>query len=542
MAEAEGSILFVDCDSLLRSLAAAGGTDAAGGLITRPDAWLAAIESGALISPTGSGRTIDLKRCYAGPALDDEATDALASAGFDIQHHDSDGPAGLRLAIDAMDSLTLAEAGTEFILLSAEPDLTPLVARLKASGHPVAVYADDNTSADCRAAADVVLTAEEFAAFLAGTPAPAKPAPAPSTVDRAHIEAFAREVHGATNIPLFSPKTFAELFRQLADEVAAGGYHFQDTAKNVAERLTAAGRAVTGRQVTFVVKGLALKGHVFSTNDTPQRLAEVFREQARYLIGSAGIALDDEREKLLAAWITAPGGALATFAPAKPQPAKAEARPATEPRAPEPSADKNGKAIAKPAPPRPPTRPKSAALPPKPPPAQPKEAVKRPTSIEIRTAIAARITAAARQKPLRAAEPAPRPKKIEEADLPPPREAPSALESSILAAIAEAVDVLVEDGSVSEFDESEAAAPEPKKRPRADREEPAPEDAPPPEAEAAPAAEAEDDGGDDIGDEIQRIVASYNRTRPRRRQGLNPALAVSRWRDIARHWRTSPRR
>ena len=73
--------------------------------------------------------------------------------------------------------------------------------------------------------------------------------------------------------------------------------------------------------------------------------------------------------------------------------------------------------------------------------------------------------------------------------------------------------MLVEDG-VGAFDEPEAAAPEPKKRPQADRKQSVPEDTPPPEAEATPAADAEEDGGDDIGDEIQRIVASYNRTRP----------------------------
>ena len=40
----------------------------------------------------------------------------------------------------------------------------------------------------------------------------------------------------------------------------------------------------------FVVKGLALKGHVFSTTDTPERLAEVFREQVIYLIGNAELS------------------------------------------------------------------------------------------------------------------------------------------------------------------------------------------------------------------------------------------------------------
>ena len=38
-----------------------------------------------------------------------------------------------------------------------------------------------------------------------------------ASADRAQIEAFAREIHAATNIPMFSPKTFADLFRILAE-------------------------------------------------------------------------------------------------------------------------------------------------------------------------------------------------------------------------------------------------------------------------------------------------------------------------------------
>jgi hypothetical protein len=77
-----------------------------------------------------------------------------------------------------------------------------------------------------------------------------------------------------------------------------------------------------------------------------------------------------------------------------------------------------------------------------------------------------------------------------------------AVESSILAAIAQAVDVLVEDsggktkGSAPTPPKSSSAAP-PERKPPAS-----------PPAEEAPPAE-----GDDIGDEIQRIIASYNRNR-----------------------------
>ena len=169
---------------------------------------------------------------------------------------------------------------------------------------------------------------------------------------------------------MFSPRTFADLFRILAEEVAQHGYHFNDTAKTVAERLAGAGRNVTSRQVVFVVKGLALKGHVFSTNDTAERLAEVFREQARYLIGGAGITLDADREALLAAWIAAPAAPAAKPArPTRPAPENKPARAAEPPadskpaRKPAPERRAEKPTAAKPATPRVPERPKSAALP-----------------------------------------------------------------------------------------------------------------------------------------------------------------------------------
>ena len=74
------------------------------------------------------------------------------------------------------------------------------------------------------------------------------------------------------------------------------------------------------------------------------------------------------------------------------------------------------------------------------------------------------------------------------------------MESSILAAIAEAVDVLVEDSGEAEDGDAPDRKPDTtrtlKQRPRSESE------------EDEDLAE-----GDDIGDEIQRIIASYNRNR-----------------------------
>src|SRR5690606_1011137 len=100
-------------------------------------------------------------------------------------------------------------------------------------------------------------------------------------------------IHQATSVPLFSPRAFADLFRLLVEEVRANGYKFQSTAENVASGMNALGRNVTKRQVGFIIKGLALRGHVFSGDDRPEKLAESFYEQVLFLSENAKVVLTD---------------------------------------------------------------------------------------------------------------------------------------------------------------------------------------------------------------------------------------------------------
>lgn len=509
MAEPVKTLLFVDLDGLGRSLAASGGEEMDKRLVERVDDWSGAIESGELIELAGTRRTIAQRRCYFGSASADEARTAFMRAGFEMIECDGQAQVELCLAIDAMEAAADSDDALDFVLLTAAPDLTPLVERLRARTHRVTVYASEVTTEGYHDAADMVIPASALVAFLAEGKAQPKAATAMPSAERGKIEAFAREVHAATNIPMFSPKTFADLFRFLAAEVSEHGYHFNDTAKVVAERLTDAGRNVTSRQVVFVVKGLALKGHVFSTGDTAERLAEVFREQARYLIDGAGIQLDAGREALLNAWIAAPAAVPAKVDRAAP--ATAAAKPARKPPPPPPRRPERPAATDKPAaPPRVPERPKSAALPAKaaPPPPVPSKPAK--SSADIRATIAARIAASAKLKP--SARP---PIKSDDTPAPPGNaksaaeaEAEDTIESSILAAIAEAVDVLVEDGG---NDQPARRSTPPDREPRRAPPRRAAEE-PPPAAKPPPEDEAEAESGD-IGDEIQRIVASYNRNR-----------------------------
>lgn len=544
MAETIKSALLFDYESLHRSL---GGGPIDTHLADRAAAWLGAIETGRLIAPQGTHRQLTILKCYAGPSVLGKQRDALTAAGFEVVDcgaNDSSGRSGadIYITIDTIDGLSRPDGPEEFILLTASADLGPLLSRLKGSKRQAVIYADPSTPEKDRSLADGLLDRGSFSAFLSSDETPAADDRPRGSADRADIEVFARKIHAATNIPLFSPKTYAELFKHLTDEIRENGYHFQGTARNVAERMTEAGRNVTRRQVVFIVKGLALKGHVFSTDDTPDRLAEVFREQARYLITNAGMTLDPRQEQLLNAWFVS-RAPVSPHIPERPKPRPAAAAPANGAKAPQAAAPIQVKpppppAIeekprqpepprAQPKPPAPAARPPaSASRPPEAakPAAKPAPPMKAPPSPaareEAKAVIAARIAASAKLKPgarpgnnaRPAAKSAPPPAPAKPA---PPRKAveqtPDELETSILAAIAEAVDVLVDDSA------KQAEPPEPAPPPAAplNRRKQSPPPKQPEPVAASEAEEAEDDAADggDIGDQIQRIIASYNRNR-----------------------------
>lgn len=536
MAEVLKSALFVDYDSIHRSLAAAGRDGDA--LAQRTSAWVVAIESGRLVTVKGGGqsrRRFALRRCYADPARLGKNRIAFVAAGFElIDCPAPDGKknaAGMNVALDVLEALAHPTAYEEFVLLSADTDLSPIIQRLHSLERAAVVYAGPATPpANAQLADGAVEEAKLVSLLFADEPAsaarpaatgassraapaaaapgsksptpaaarPVSPAPPAAGGERAEIEALARRIHSGTNIPLLSPRTFTELFRLLATEISERGYHFQETAERVSSKLTAAGRNVTRRQVVFVVKGLALKGHVFSTTDTAERLAEVFREQALYLVGNAGLELTDRERALLPGWITGRIGGLAEENPSPPPAASA---------APTPAADGKGvkRKPGKPAEPPPAPVPRAPAA------AKPAEPA-RPAPAASASRAAAPPPPKAQPRPAaapKAAPPAP-PKAPAKPQTPRPAAEPAnseALESSILAAIAQAVDVLIEDSHAP-------AQPAPSSAPAS--REPTGRDKPPAPAAAEPKPDpAPSEGGDsdDIGDEIQRIIASYSRAR-----------------------------
>lgn len=342
MTEILKSVLFVDYDSLHLALHARD-PQLARRLAARPGALLDAIEAGALVGSGSLGnqrRRVLMRRCYADPRLIGRGRDAFVMQGFQIvdcptlagRERNS---AEVQITLDTIDALGHPTAFDEFILLAAESDFSPLIYRLKAHNRAATIFAPGQTASGYRAIADGIIEEQALVTLLQGLDIPdageAEDEEAPKALPaREDLAALARRVHAATNVPLFPPKVYAELFRALKDEIAENGYHFLSTAENVAARLIASGRRASRRQIAFVVKGLALKGHVFSDSDTPEKLADVFREQVVYLARQSGIAIDPRVERQIGAWIAGgvSGAEAAEPKPAEAAPAVAVAEPA----------------------------------------------------------------------------------------------------------------------------------------------------------------------------------------------------------------------
>lgn len=545
MVQSVKSVLLFDYDSICRSLndRAPGAGDLLG---SRAGLWLEAIESGDIVDAPYLGpdarRRFQLKRCYADPRVLGKNRGWLTANGVQIVDCTPSsglerGAADVHLALDALDA---AESEPdEIIVLSAEADLTPLLFRLRAANQKTLIYVNEHTAVSYRTFADGAIDGARLLEILAQPsdrpvmpskdaiprpprisaapklerivePAPIRPMQPKSTarpraagpVDREALAALVRRIHDATSVPLFSPRAFTDLFRLIAEDVRANGFKFASTTDRVTAAMNKLGRTVAKRQIGFVIKGLTLRGHVFGKDDTPERLAETFYEQVLYLVDGTDMKLSPVERDLVQAWIVG----FRPEAPAKAADPAPAARPAAVKSAkPQPEERAGRRFRARPA--------AGAASPPiadEPPPVgrvgdrerAPLRTASRPRRVNAAPEVREEEPAAA------AASPLGRRLNRNGATVAPPRTRPAPapdldakddeLEDSILSAIADAVDVLADDNAATTKRSSASAK---RGAPIA------------PEVEPPPQRNRNDDESDEIGDEIQRILASYSQDR-----------------------------
>lgn len=113
-----------------------------------------------------------------------------------------------------------------------------------------------------------------------------------------------RRINQATNIPALAPVQYGALFKGLTDELKENAYLFPKTVQGAVTRMNEAGIDISRRDAGFIIKGLVLAGHMFTYADTPETLANRFRDQVFYLCQNAEMDMSEETKHAIAEWIT----------------------------------------------------------------------------------------------------------------------------------------------------------------------------------------------------------------------------------------------
>lgn len=116
--------------------------------------------------------------------------------------------------------------------------------------------------------------------------------------------AVARQIQEVTGIPLLSPSRYATTFKMLADDVQAHGYNFIDTIKRVRDRCRDRGEPVSRADITFIIRGIVLRGHRFDEqSNTATVLAQQFCNNVRSMCLREQISLDTATETAIRYWL-----------------------------------------------------------------------------------------------------------------------------------------------------------------------------------------------------------------------------------------------
>jgi len=123
--------------------------------------------------------------------------------------------------------------------------------------------------------------------------------------DQAHLLPAVQQIHVATGMPLMSPTEMQGLLAALANDVSQQLFSLSDTGKRVRDRCKEAGLGVSRADVSYVLKGILLGGHVFgSGKDNPQAFSRAFIESMRTICNRDQVALDEATENDLLKWAT----------------------------------------------------------------------------------------------------------------------------------------------------------------------------------------------------------------------------------------------
>lgn len=138
------------------------------------------------------------------------------------------------------------------------------------------------------------------------SPKPGEPQPDNDWGGDGQLLVVARQIHEVTGVPLLNPGRYRKLFEEVAADVSGAPFDFIDSSKRIRDRFRQLGQPISRGDITFVLRGLLLRGHGFGEGkDTPPELARTFADNVRSLCLREQIMLDQATESAIRRWIEA---------------------------------------------------------------------------------------------------------------------------------------------------------------------------------------------------------------------------------------------
>lgn len=115
---------------------------------------------------------------------------------------------------------------------------------------------------------------------------------------------IASQIHDVTNAPLLAPADYLALFHLVADDLAKHPFDLKETGKRVRDLIRASGHPVSRADVTWVLRGLLLRGHEFGKGaDDAATLARKTAANIRTLCLREQMVIDPLVDDALSRWI-----------------------------------------------------------------------------------------------------------------------------------------------------------------------------------------------------------------------------------------------
>lgn len=114
----------------------------------------------------------------------------------------------------------------------------------------------------------------------------------------------AAQIHDVTDVPLLAPDDYQALFRLISQDLAENAFELNETGKRVRDSIRAAGHPVSRADVTWVLRGLLLRGHEFGKgDDAAATLARKTADNVRTLCLREQMVIDLAMDAAIGRWI-----------------------------------------------------------------------------------------------------------------------------------------------------------------------------------------------------------------------------------------------